>query len=270
MPNMPANGQLTIKTDNNYFNEMNEKLLQVPAGDYVSLSIIDTGCGMDKATQQKIFEPFYSTKGANGTGLGLSQVHGFVKRSNGTIKVYSEVGEGSEFILYFPRFQGKLRNVKTIKDHPVINMTGNETILIVDDESALLNLCETILKQHGYSTFCAESAKQALEILETESIDLLLSDIIMPEMDGYELASVVQKKYPDIKIQLASGFSDNRHEKIVDDSLHKNIIHKPFISQVLLQKIRSLLDDKKVDENENHQQAIQHSTKYFKWNIMIP
>ena len=238
---MKTGGQLTIQTSNVQLDELSAGILQVDMGDYVLLSISDTGTGMDKNTKDKIFEPFFSTKGDMGTGLGLSQVYGFVERSDGAIKVYSEPGHGTRFTLYFPRHIGSdSENQQTITNNK-IDLSGKETILVVDDEPALLGLTTEILGQQGYKVLCAENAKQALEIIEHESIDLLLSDVVMPEMDGYHLAAIVQEKYPNIKIQMASGFSDDRHVDIVDDTLHKNLLGKPFHSQTLLQRIRELL-----------------------------
>ena len=236
-----GNGTLTFQTRNEVVNQTDAQLLQMKEGDYVSLSISDSGSGMDKITKDKIFEPFFSTKGELGTGLGLSQVYGFVDRCRGAIKVYSELNHGTRLILYFPRaksskFQKPLIHINNIND-----VKGTETILVVDDESALLDLTALILSQQGYQIFKAESAQQALEILEVESIDLLLSDVIMPDMDGYKLSKVVHEKYPHIKIQLASGFSDDRHLNMGHDALHKELLHKPFNSQTLFKRIRELL-----------------------------
>ncbi len=237
-----SNGQLTIRTHNEHITEADAQKLQINPGDYVVLSMTDTGHGMAEEIKQKIFDPFFSTKGDKGTGLGLSQVYGFVERSGGTIKVYSEPGHGSQFILYFPRHvdSNEENRNNTVKEPT--SMRGGENILIVDDEPALLDLIDNILSQQGYQTFTANNAQQALDILEKEKIDLLISDVIMPDMDGYELASIVQKQYPHIKIQLASGFSDDRHIKMADTTLHKNLLHKPYNSQELLARVRSLLD----------------------------
>lgn len=238
---MEGSGQLTFNTENKHIDAQNAGLLQLNAGDYVLLSIIDTGGGMDEATRQKIFDPFYSTKGEKGTGLGLSQVYGFAERSGGAIKVYSEPGQGSRFTLYFPRYTHDTEDQQIEIDGDA-DFRGHETILVVDDEPALLTLTVEILKQQGYKAIPATSAKEALEILENESIDLVLSDVIMPEMDGYQLAEIVQQIYPNVKIQLASGFSDDRHKNMVDDTLHQQMIHKPYNAQTLRQKIRELLD----------------------------
>jgi len=236
-----GNGQITIKTSNESVSAHEAEMLQLGVGDYVLLSVTDTGLGMDNETKEKIFEPFFSTKGESGTGLGLSQVYGFVERSGGAIKVYSEQNHGTCFTLYFPRQDQGGSGSKQQEKYDDVNLRGAGSILVVDDEPALIELSSEILSQNGYHVFSANSGKQALEIIEKESIDLLLTDVIMPEIDGYQLASIVQKKYPAIKIQMVSGFSDDRHLNLVDDILHKDLIHKPYSSETLLTKIRELL-----------------------------
>ena len=240
-----GNGQLTITTSNTTFNEDDAKNIGLEAGDYVVLNITDTGCGMDNSTRDKIFDPFFSTKGEKGTGLGLSQVYGFMQRSKGAIKVYSEVGKGSQFTLYFPRYHETSKtddnqfsddelNYFLEKNHP-------ETILVVDDEVDLANFCCHVLESNGFKTLSANSAKAALEIIYNNKVDILISDIIMPEMDGYQLASIVSEKYPHIKIQLASGFADDRN---VDEScvaLQKNILKKPYTTKDILQCLSKLV-----------------------------
>lgn len=242
MHSIDKKGQITIQTKNKTIDSIDAQILHIPKGDYIKLNITDTGCGMDETTKEKIFDPFFSTKGENGTGLGLSQVYGFIERSQGSIKVYSEIQHGSQFVLYFPRHQIENNITQTTQTENSLDLNGTETILVVDDEPALLSLTSQILTQYGYKTFCAENGKKALEILETEHIDLLLSDVIMPEMDGYELAAAVQERYPQIFIQLASGFSDNRHVSMVDETLHRNLLSKPYHSNTLLIRLRTLLD----------------------------
>ena len=240
-----GNGKLTFQTRNELVDKVDANLLQIAVGDYVLLSITDTGIGMDQETKEKIFDPFYSTKGEQGTGLGLSQVYGFIQRSKGSIKVYSEPGHGTRLTIYLPCYEenNKKKELKNIENP--INLSGNETVLVVDDELSLTKLTTQILNQNGYVTLTANSAEEALTILESESenVDLMISDVIMPEMDGYQLASIVQDKYPNIKIQLASGFSDERHVEMVDALFHQNILHKPYHSTTLLLNIRKLLDD---------------------------
>jgi PAS domain S-box-containing protein len=241
-----GNGRLTIRTTNIKINELDADNLDIVAGDYVLLSITDTGCGMDEKTRDRIFDPFFSTKGENGTGLGLSQVYGFVQRSNGVIKIYSEKQHGSQFALYFPRHHEISQEQKPLNDESLVEenfvkATHTETILVVDDEADLTKFCCQVLKQSGFNTLFSLRAKDALEILENEKVDILLSDIIMPEMSGYELASIVRKKYPAIKIQLASGFSDERIVNEDDKVFQQSILHKPYSSQELLQAISRLI-----------------------------
>ena len=238
-----GNGQLSIRTSNEQLNELDAQSLGVTSGDYVLLSMTDTGCGMDDATQEKIFEPFFTTKGKQGTGLGLSQVYGFVHSSGGAIKVYSEPNQGAQFSLYFPRHDESDGKEQSVKENNVIDVSGTETILLVDDEPALLRLNCEILARQDFKVIVAESAKKALEILEHETVDLLLSDILMPEMDGYQLAAIVKEKYPNIIIQLISGFTDELNMGMVDESLQKNILFKPFNSQSFLQRINELLNE---------------------------
>ncbi|MCF6218349.1 MAG: PAS domain S-box protein [Gammaproteobacteria bacterium] len=238
---MPKGGQLTFKTANKSLAECEARVLELGQGDYVVLDIIDTGRGMDEETKEKIFEPFYSTKGDKGTGLGLSQVYGFVERSDGAISVYSELEKGSCFTLYFPRdsaegFSGQEASV-TEKE----SLEGRGVILVVDDEPSLLKLESEILGREGYRVITAAGAQQALDVLEREHIDLLLSDVIMPSMDGYQLAEIVRKKYPAIKIQLVSGFSDDRHMQGGDLALYENIISKPMQAKELLERVKRLL-----------------------------
>lgn len=239
-----GSGTLTIQSKNEIINTFDASLLGLDhAGDYVKLNISDTGSGMDDATLEKIFDPFYSTKGEKGTGLGLSQVYGFVGRSKGAIKVYSELGEGTQFVIYLPRYLLVGDQTISKEKNEIKAESGNETILIVDDELSLLALSSEILISHNYKILTAENANQALNILKTEHVDLMLSDVVMPEMDGFQLANIVQETYPEVKIQLASGFTGNRHLEHAGTSLQKNLLQKPFNSKDLLRRIRNLLDE---------------------------
>jgi len=243
MHNMSSGAQLTISTCNQTLSILDSLVLGLKPGDYVQLSIADTGEGMDAMVKEQIFDPFFTTKGEKGTGLGLSQVFGFINRAGGAINVYSEKGIGSRFVLYFPRYIDDDVDVSTESGEYPVDLTGHETILLVDDERGLRDLGKEILTQQGYKVFCAEDGSEALQILEKEAVDLMFSDIIMPEMDGHQLASIVKKKYPAIKIQLASGFNEQRDINAIDESLHRNLLPKPYSSQSLLVKIRFLLDN---------------------------
>ncbi|HHI94462.1 MAG TPA: response regulator [Gammaproteobacteria bacterium] len=242
---MKTGGELTFRTSNEKLDKNDARVLSLAAGDYVLLSITDTGIGMDETIKDKIFDPFYTTKGEGGTGLGLSQVYGFVARSNGAIKVYSEPGHGSRFALYFPRSRQTHTEIQTSTTDNVHCLGGSETLLVVDDELALLELAQNILTTQGYRVLTADDGEQALTVLETESVDLVISDVIMPNMDGYQLAAKVRQRYPHIKLQMVSGFSDDRHDGMTDDALHQNMLYKPYTSHTLLTHVRSRLNETK-------------------------
>ena len=236
-------GTLIIKTQNVSLDAESAGQLNIKPGDYAVVSFSDTGAGMDEVTQRKVFDPFFTTKGDSGVGLGLSLVYGFVQQSDGAIHVSSQPGLGTQIVIYLPRYissvsvEPELKAVGSSWDY-----SGDETILVVDDEEALCKLANDILVKHGYKVLCAGSAEKALEILETETVDLLFSDVIMPGMDGYQLASRVSENYPDIKIQMTSGFTDLHHKSEFDEIMHQQRLLKPYSSQVLLHRIRALLD----------------------------
>ena len=240
---IPESGSITLTTTAVHLDDADLQQMDVEAGDYVQLTVTDTGIGMDQETLQRVFDPFFSTKGKKGTGLGMSQVYGFVQQSGGAIRIDSEPGHGTSIVIYFPR-DHKISHHTTTDENSVLDETpaGRETILVVDDESGLRDLAEEILTTHGYRVLCAESGEQALRILADESVDLLFSDVIMPAMDGYQLVEKVQKKYPHIKIQMTSGFDGERYE-IKNELLHQQRLTKPFTSELLLQRIRMVLDE---------------------------
>ena len=239
-------GSVTIATRNVSLNDGDAKQLNLTKGDYVCLSFSDTGTGMDKKTLVKIFDPFFTTKGDAGTGLGLSQVYGFVQQSKGAINVSSKLNEGTKIIIYLPRCTTtESVDVKQNDDSTrELLLTGSETILLVDDKAELRDLLDDILSRNGYKVLCAESGIKALEILETTtSVDLLLSDVIMPDMDGYALAAQVKERYPGIKVQLTSGYAEMEHVSKVDEDLQLKLLTKPYSLESLLRCIRELLDD---------------------------
>lgn len=245
---MPNGGIIEIKTQNLELPEVKSRSLDLPMGDYVAISIRDTGTGMTEEVRQKIFDPFFSTKGSHGTGLGLSQVYGYMQQSLGNIEVASTVGKGTTITLYFPRFlssQDTSQDMVSFDelDKPEVIAGGNETILFVDDELALLNIAKEILSGQGYTVLIALNADHALKILNKHKIDLIVSDIIMPGVDGYQLAEQVQKLHPGVKILFASGYSDE--EKSIECTIKK--LHKPYDSVELLRAVRQLLDNKKTD-----------------------
>jgi len=237
------NGKLTIQTRNQTIDQNEARALNLTPGNYVMVSITDSGSGMNMATTEKIFEPFFSTKGDRGTGLGLSQVYGFVHGSGGTINVSSKPDQGTQFSLYFPRYLESANNKIITEEKAAIIFSGHQSILVVDDEPALLDLTCELLGHDNFNLFTAENAKEALEILKHETINLLISDVIMPEMDGYQLAAIVKEKYPTVKIQLVSGYYDERNPEFIDKDLKIALLAKPFSSQVLLQRVHDLMKE---------------------------
>ena len=244
------NSQLSIRTRNEEIGVIDGLALQLPPGDYVLVSITDTGSGMDKKTQEQVFDPFFSTKGTEGTGLGLSQVYGFVKQCEGAVKVYSEIDQGTQFVFYFPRAQvlEQAEDTTTIAD--IQAPRRDATILIADDEPALLALNKEILSPQGYRVITVENAHDALEVLDKEAIDLLISDVIMPDMDGCQLLAIVHEKHPQVITQLASGFTGEHHTNELIDNHPAEILHKPYTAKTLLNRVLELL--------ANHQREEKH------------
>ena len=237
---MQNNGKLFIATSNVSLDTMEAHDFNLQPGEYVKLSIKDTGVGMADDVKARIFDPFFSTKGNEGTGLGLSQVYGFVQRSKGAIKAESEPGMGTNFILLFPKLSSGIQQVPTQMPLDRNNHAANRSILVVDDEPDLSELFKSILIAEGYDVTTAGSGLEALEILKSKPIELIISDVIMPHMDGGELSEKVRELYPDIKIQLISGFNDNA--QINDAELNKKILQKPIQIEVLLNRVSELLD----------------------------
>lgn len=244
---MPQGGKLTIETDNVYLDEGYIKRYgeaQLP-GHYVMLAVSDTGHGMDAGTQQHIFEPFFTTKEqGKGTGLGLATVFGIVKQHGGNIWVYSEPGRGTTFKIYLPQAIGMTLLPPGEMTSPV-SVHGTETVLVVEDEEMVRKLvCET-LAAHGYEVMEApsptEGLRQTAEYKET--IHLLLTDVIMPEMNGQELYQKVAATHPEIKVLYMSGYTDEAivHHHVLDKEV--NFVQKPFTVQTLTQKVRQVLSD---------------------------
>jgi PAS domain S-box-containing protein len=215
----------------------------VSPGEYVLLTFSDNGTGMTHKTMEKIFEPFFTTKPVGqGTGLGLATVFGIMKQNNGHINVYSEIGHGTTFKLYFPRSQEK-ETVQTSEEE-LIPLIGTETILLVEDEKDLIEYVKLSLENLGYTVFAANSPLQALALCKEkqQSIDLLITDVIMPEMNGKELKENVQRLYPQIKTLYMSGYTADivAHRGVLDEGIQ--FLQKPFSPKALAQKIRTLLD----------------------------
>ncbi|WP_161626908.1 ATP-binding protein [Desulfospira joergensenii] len=237
-------GKVTIETGNAHFDENYCREHQgFKPGDYVLIGISDNGCGMDKATIENLFEPFFTTKKiGEGTGLGLATVYGIVKQNKGFINVYSEPGEGTTFKIYLPRYKApRIEGAAIAKEKP---QKGSETILLVEDENSILKMTKMMLERLGYKVLAANTPGKAIEISnrsETQ-IHLLMTDVVMPSMNGRELAETILKSSPEIKCLFTSGYTANviAHRGVLDEGL--NFINKPFSKQDLSVKIREILD----------------------------
>jgi CheY-like chemotaxis protein len=241
---MPNGGQLTIETTNTYLDEayVAKHTEAQPPGYYAMLAVSDTGCGMDAETQQQIFEPFFTTKkpGA-GTGLGLATVFGIIKQHQGNIWVYSEPENGASFRIYLPQTREDVFTPNNLP--PLTSLYGTETILVVEDEDMVRKLAVETLEAHGYHVLEAPTPKAGIQqVAEAKApIDLLLTDVIMPEMNGLVLYQNVVALQPDIKVLYMSGYTDNIivHHGILDEGV--NFLQKPFTVQSLTRIVRQVL-----------------------------
>ncbi|MCD4774435.1 MAG: PAS domain S-box protein [Candidatus Aegiribacteria sp.] len=239
-------GKMTIETRNVLFKESHRREYpeSIP-GEYVLLAVSDDGCGMDKEILENLFEPFFTTKEVGrGTGLGLATVYGIVKQNNGFINVYSESGEGTTFNIYLPRYNGKAAQMQ--KEGPTEPLKyGHETILLVEDEPAILEMATTMLETQGYTVLPATMPSEAIRMaVKYESeIHLLMTDVVMPEMNGRNLAKGLLSNYPNIKCLFMSGYTANviAHRRVLDEGV--NFIQKPFTIHDLTSKVREVLDN---------------------------
>jgi nitrogen-specific signal transduction histidine kinase/CheY-like chemotaxis protein len=242
---MPRGGKLTIETADVELDEVYTRHhAGVRPGAYVMLAVSDTGCGMDAETRSHIFEPFFTTKEkGKGTGLGLASVYGTVKQSGGYIWVYSEPGHGTTFKVYLPRIEEAVQKVGKSESLPV-SLRGSGTVLLVEDEEAVRDLVRESLQQNGYSVLEAKDGAEALQISKQYKgpIHLLLTDVIMPGMNGRELAQGLASSHPDMQILYMSGYTENAvvHDGILD--LGMALLQKPFTRDQLAQRVREQLD----------------------------
>jgi len=241
---MPKGGKLTIETANVVLDDTTIRHMPTAQpGDYVMLSVSDTGIGMDPQTRAKIFEPFFTTKEAGkGTGLGLATIYDVVKRSEGHIWVYSELGKGSVFKVYFPRVQASAP-ATAAEARRFQSGVGSETILVVEDDEALREVTRDLLVQSGYSVLQASSGEQALQVVERHRglVHLLLADVVMPGMSGAALAAELTHSHPEMNVLYMSGYTD---ETIVRNGVLEPgivLLEKPFTREALIGKVRDAL-----------------------------
>jgi PAS domain S-box-containing protein len=244
---MPKGGKLTIETSNVQLDQNYARMhTPVKPGEYVMLAISDTGAGMDAETQSHIFEPFYTTKGTKGTGLGLSTVYGIVKQSEGYIWVYSELSKGTTFKIYLPRVTAAGERLLPVPA-PLAEAAasaGHETVLLVEDEVTLRELVRHYLQNQGYIVLEAPSSEKALQISNSHPgpIHLLLTDVIMPGMNGRELAQRISSERSDLKVLYMSGYTENAigHNGLLEAGIR--LLQKPFTLPALKAKVREVLD----------------------------
>lgn len=241
---MPDGGILKIETSNVTIPESSTYYeIDVPPGAYAKMSVSDSGCGITQETKEHIFEPFYSTKGSKGTGLGLATVHGIVSQHNGTISLSSNLNIGTTMSIFLPVSNSKTNVSKNGRENNV-EIYGAETILLVEDNDNVLEMTEAILKRNGYSVLTAKDGEQALDIIHGDHADihLLLTDVVMPVMNGKELFLRAKKIIPSLKVLYMSGYNDDviSHQGMLEEGV--NFIQKPFTMSALCRKVREIFE----------------------------
>ena len=279
MQAMTSGGKLIISTSNQTLNFKEASKFKLNSGEYLLVTATDTGIGIDTNDLSYIFDPFFTTKGESGIGLGLSMVYGFVQRSAGAIVVESEKGYGSQFKLYFPRYDQSSPKKPEVKTYSIGKLKGNEKILVVDDEIAMVNLCKEILTANGYHVLTANNAAEALEVLKNNTVEMLISDVIMPGMDGYQLAAKTRELNSNIKILLISGYTDNRQAENIGSKFEEKLLQKPFVPEALLVRIRKILDENQasdrkqtilvMDDDENIQKLFEINLKKLNYESIF-
>jgi len=244
---MAGKGKLTIETGNTFLDESYSQLnAAVPVGEYVVIAVSDTGCGMSREVQERAFDPFFTTKQpGQGTGLGLSQVYGFVRQSGGHVKIYSEVGEGTTVRVYLPRARApSLAPSEEADGAPVVGSLGGESILVVEDEADVRSYLVETLRDLNYRVQEAPDGAAALALFDQRPfrIDLLLTDIVMPGMNGRQLAQEMQRRLARLKVLFITGYSGDAvvHQGRLDPGV--SLLQKPLTQSILATKIRDLLD----------------------------
>jgi len=244
---MPDGGKLTIETANTYLDEAySRQNPEVTPGQFAMIAITDTGRGMPPEVAVRAFDPFFTTKAAGkGTGLGLSQVYGFVKQSNGHVKVYSELGAGTTVKIYLPRLIGEADEIRrAAASEPVRTGNRSEIILVVEDDSLMRRLTSEALHELGYTVFDSENATNALAILDrVADVKLLFTDVVMPDINGKKLAEEAVRRRPGLKVIFTTGYTPNAvvHGGVLDAGV--NFISKPFTLDELAAKVRAVLDE---------------------------
>ncbi|WP_448794831.1 PAS domain S-box protein [Brevundimonas sp.] len=241
----PAGGRLTIETSNKWLDDRAARTRDLPPGQYVSLCVTDTGTGMPPEVQAQAFDPFFTTKPlGQGTGLGLSMIHGFVRQSGGQVRIYSEIGKGTTMCLYLPRYQGDVDGDEDVGMTPVAEGGHGETVLIIDDEETVRMLVAEVLGDAGYNVIEAPDGPSGLEILRSDRrIDLLVSDVGLPGgMNGRQVADAARVSRPDLKVLFITGYAENA---AVGNGLlapGMEVLTKPFVMGDLAAKVHDMIE----------------------------
>ena len=241
---MPDGGKLVVKTSNQYLDrDFTETQSNLQPGDYVVLSVTDTGCGMPQSTINRAFDPFFTTKPiGQGTGLGLSMIYGFSKQSRGHVAIHSEVGKGTTVSLFLPRFDGDLPKDSPVNVQHAPFAQNGETVLIVEDDPAVRVLVSTVLSDLGYAFVEAGDADSAVPILDSgQRIDLLISDVGLPGMNGRQLAEIGRQYRPDLKVLFITGYAEHAAVRggFLDPGMQ--MITKPFTFDLLTAKVQEMI-----------------------------
>jgi CheY-like chemotaxis protein len=242
---MPDGGRITIETANKWLDHRAAKDRELPPGQYVSLCVTDTGAGMSPEVSARAFDPFFTTKPlGQGTGLGLSMVHGFVRQSGGQVRIYSEVGKGTTMCVYLPRFAGDLETVEGARATGGGEAVHGETVLVIDDEEIVRELIVDVLEEVGFRVLQAADGASGLKILQSDvRIDLLVTDVGLPGgVNGRQVADAARLSRPDLRVLFITGYAENAvlGNGYLDEGME--VITKPFAMSELVARARDILD----------------------------
>jgi len=248
---MPGGGHLYIEARNVVLDRNYVKSYSVQPGKYVKVSVTDTGVGMDEKTMQRVFEPFFTTKEmGRGTGLGLASVYGIVKGHKGIINVYSQVGHGATFNVYFPASKKVAKRTEETREDL---LTGKETILLVDDEETIVTVGKEMLEALGYDVVTASGGQEAIDVFNSRGgqIDLVILDMIMPDLEGGKTLDALKEIDPDVKVILSSGYSLNSEAEAIMQRGCAAFMQKPFNVYALSQTIRDVIERSRKETQES-------------------
>jgi signal transduction histidine kinase/CheY-like chemotaxis protein len=242
---MPHGGRLTVETANKWIDGQAAKERDLLAGQYILICVTDTGTGMTRDVIERAFDPFYTTKPlGQGTGLGLSMVHGFARQSGGQVRIYSELGQGTTMCLYFPRFAGELEADAEPELHPEIERSHGETVLVIDDEEPIRMLISDVLEEAGYRVLEAEDGPSGLKVLKSDTrIDLLITDVGLPGgFNGRQVADAARETRPGLKVLFVTGYAENAVFGNGHLDVGMQIIAKPFPLATLSLRVREIIE----------------------------